>query len=175
MKIKSYILNTIAALLVIILINSCSKEPSPATSGNIMIRLTDSPAHYKQVNVDIQQVSVHMSGGSWINLPTKSGVYNLLVLQNGIDTSLVNTTALPTGTITQMRLILGSNNTLMDSSGAVYNLTVPSGSESGIKLIGNITVTSGQTLVVKLDFNANASIVATGNNTYQLKPTIQTL
>jgi hypothetical protein len=173
MKTKNLILSIAGVACALFLFNSCKKDST--SYGNIAVRLTDAPGNYKHVNVDIQKVSVHMSGGSWIDLPTKSGVYDLLVLQNGIDTSLVNTTQLPAGKITQMRLILGTNNTVMDSSNVVYNLTVPSGSETGIKLIGNITVNPNQTLVVKLDFNANSSVVLTGNTTYQLKPTIQTL
>jgi hypothetical protein len=171
MKTKAIILNIAAVAAAICLFNSCRKYS--AGTGNMAVRLTDVPANYQQVNVDIQKISVHMSGGNWIDLPTKSGVYDLLKLQNGIDTSLVNTTQLATGKITQMRLILGTNNTLMADS-VMYNLTIPSGSESGIKLNGNLEVVANQTLVVKLDFDANASIVQSGS-TYQLKPTIKTL
>ena len=172
MKTKRIISYITVIALALCLFNSCKKD-TPVTYGNIAVRLTDSPGNYQQVNVDIQKVSVHMSGGSWIDLPTHSGVYNLLMLQNGIDTSLVNTTQLPAGKITQMRLLLGIHNTVMVDS-VVYNLTVPSGSETGIKLVGNIVVNPNQTLVVKLDFDANASVVLSGT-TYQLKPVVQTL
>ena len=174
MKTKILIFSVACIALVICVLNSCKKDsPATANNGSIAVRLIDSPGNYQHVYVDIQKVSVHMSGGSWIDLPTHSGVYDLLVLQNGIDTSLVNTIQLPAGNITQMRLILGTNNTLMNNN-VVYNLTVPSGSESGIKLVGNITVVPNQTLIVRLDFNANASVVLSGT-TYQLKPVIQTL
>jgi hypothetical protein len=72
-----------------------------------------------------------------------------------------------------MRLILGNNNTLMADS-VMYNLTVPGGNETGIKLVGNLTVVPNQTLVVTLDFDANASIVLSGS-TYQLKPVVKSL
>ncbi len=174
MKTKSRVFGIAGIALAIGLFNSCKKDSTIVQGfGNIEVKLTDAPANYQHVNVDIQQVSVHMSGGSWIDLPTHTGVYDLLVLQNGIDTALVNTTQLPAGKITQMRLILGTNNTIMADS-VMYNLTVPSGSETGIKLVGNINVVPNQTLVVTLDFNANASVVLSGT-TYQLKPVIQTL
>lgn len=172
MKTKSIIFNIAGIALAICLLNSCKKDS--IEYGNIAVLLTDGPGNYQHVNVDIQKVSVHMSGGAWIDLPTHSGVYDLLLLQNGIDTTLVNTTQLPAGKITQMRLILGANNTVVDNNNVVYNLTVPSGSETGIKLIGNIIVNPNQTLVVKLDFDASASIIQNGSG-YQLKPTIQTL
>lgn len=178
MKLNKILFGTGAVLLMLtVLINSCKKDKDPGF-GTISVTLTDSPGVYQQVNVDIQKVSVHLvpssGSASWIDLPTKSGIYNLLKLQNGIDTSLVNTTQLAAGKITQMRLILGTANTVMVDS-VVYNLTVPSGTETGIKLIGNLTVDPTQPLVVKLDFDANASVVLTGTNTYQLKPTVKTL
>jgi hypothetical protein len=150
-------------------IMGCKKEE---TEGRIMVRLTDAPAAYQQVNVEILKVRVHMSNGSWTDLPTNSGVYNLLSLQNGIDTTIVNTTQLPAGDITQMRLVLGSNNTLMADS-VTYPLTVPSGSESGIKLVGGLSIPGNSTLNVLIDFDANQSIVQGGNGDYQLKPVIK--
>jgi len=111
---------------------------------------------------------------SWIDLPTKSGIYDLLKLQNGIDTSIVNSTSLLEGKITQMRLLLGPQNTVMVDS-VIRNLIVPSGSQTGIKLIGHLTVVANQTLNVKLDFDAEKSVVQIDTATYHLKPTIKTL
>jgi hypothetical protein len=152
-----------------LLFSACSKDDA---KGNIMVRMTDAPGDYQQVNVDIVQVSVHMSKGGWTDLPTKAGVYNLLTLQNGIDTTIVNTTSLPAGDITQMRLLLGSNNTVMVDS-IVYPMDVPSGSQSGVKLTGDITVPGGSDINVLLDFDAKESVVKGGNDEYHLKPSIK--
>ncbi len=176
MKTKKILLAITGVALSITLFNACKKDTtttSPAANGSMAVRMKDAPGDFQQVNIDIQQVSVHMSLGNWIDLPTRAGIYNLLVLQNGIDTSLVNVTALPAGKITQMRLILGTHNTVMVDS-VVYPLTVPSGSQTGIKLIGNETVMPNQLLVVNLDFDANASVVQSGT-TYQLKPTVKVI
>jgi len=171
---KKYLLIT---SLVSVAFFSCHKKEEEG-NGNIMIQLTDAPAGYQQVNVDIQQVQVHLvpasGNGQWISLPTQSGVYDLLALQNGIDTSIVNTTQLPTGKITQMRLILGTNNSVMDNN-VVYPLVVPSGSETGIKIPGPIPVLINHTLSVLLDFDASKSVVQQGNGDYQLKPVIEAL
>src|SRR5438105_5045057 len=150
MKTIKLFLAVIALVCAVFFINSCKKDKDPGY-GTISFRLTDSPGVYQQVNVDIQKVSVHLvpdaGSASWIDLPTKSGIYNLLKLQNGIDTSLVNSTSLAAGKITQMRLILGTKNTVMVDS-VVYPLTVPSGTETGIKLIGQIPVIANQILNV---------------------------
>lgn len=164
------------ALGIIVTFNSCKKdEPG---YGSITVNLTDAPATYQQVNVDIQAVEVHVvptSGNAqWVSLATNSGVYDLLTLQNGIDTTIVVTNQLPAGKITQMRLILGSNNSVMENN-TTYPLTVPSGSQTGIKIPGPITVTANTSVQVLLDFDASKSVVQQGNGDYQLKPVIQVL
>jgi hypothetical protein len=157
--------------------SSCKKEEEAGT-GSIMVRMTDAPAAYQQVNVDIQQVEVHLvpasGNGQWISLPTKAGIYDLLTLQNGIDTSIVALTQLPTGKITQMRLILGPNNSVMENN-VVSPLTVPSGSQTGIKIPGPIPVIANSTLSVLIDFDAAKSVSQQGNGDYQMKPVIQVL
>ena len=183
MKTKQWLFIVAGFACTTFLLTSCEKTNSAgggdmAASGSITIRLTDAPANYQQVNVDIQKVSVHLVPNSgkadWIDLNTKSGVYDLLKLQNGIDTSIVDTTKLPAGKITQMRLLLGSNNTVMADS-AIYGLTVPSGSQTGIKLIGHMIIDPNKTLNVLIDFDAYKSIVLNGNGTYHMKPTIKVL
>ena len=165
------------ALCAILFCNSCEKDKPEY--GFIVVNLTDAPAAYQQVNVDIQAVEVHVvptSGNAqWITLPTQSGIYDLLKLQNGIDSTIVTTNQLPAGKITQMRLILGSNNSVVDNSNVTYPLTVPSGSQSGIKIPGPITVNANTTVQVLLDFDASKSVIQQGNQDYQLKPVIQTL
>jgi hypothetical protein len=154
---------------------SCKKDKTEY--GNIAVMMTDAPAGYQKVNVDIQQVMVHLvpapNNVQWMNLQTNAGVYDLLTLQNGIDTTICpKINKLPAGKITEMRLILGNNNSVVVNN-TVYPLTVPSGTNSGIKLPGPITVVANQTVTVLLDFNANQSVVQQGNGDYQLKPVIQ--
>lgn len=173
---KLFALLSIIVVATIFMVSSCKKNDG--APGKIEIILIDTAGPYQEVNVEILKVSVHMvpnnGNASWIDLPTNSGIYDLLKLQNGIDTTLVDPTPLTSGKITQMRLLLGNNNTVKVNN-VTYVLTVPSGKETGIKIIGQIVVNPNQTLSVILDFDANASIVYTGNNNYQLKPTIKVL
>lgn len=153
--------------------SGCKKDKN---NGNFTVRMTDAPGPYQQVNVQILQVNVHLENTSnndgWHSLPTNSGVYDLLALQNGIDTTIVNTSMIPSGDVTQMRLLLGSQNTVMVDS-IIHPLKVPSGSQSGIKLNGNIEVVSNATTSVLIDFDANQSVVLQGNGDYHLKPVIK--
>ncbi|HET7819813.1 MAG TPA: DUF4382 domain-containing protein, partial [Bacteroidia bacterium] len=108
MKAKKISLYVLGISLGFLLLNSCKKHED-AQFGHISVQLTDAPGNFQQVNVDIQTVSIHLvpdsgsgSGSKWIDLPTKSGVYDLLKLQNGIDTSIVDSVQLAAGKITQM-------------------------------------------------------------------------
>ena len=103
------------------------------------VSMRDAAGPYQQVNVEVLRVRVHMNNTGWIELPTHAGIYNLLALQNGVDTTIVNTTQFPAGEIDQMRLVLGTHNSVM-ADNIVYAMSVPSGEESGIKLVGDIPV-----------------------------------
>lgn len=114
--------------------------------------------------------STQFSG--WIDLETAAGMYNLLDLQNNVTAVLVNSDTIPAGHITQMRLILGENNYLVVDS-VSYDMTTPSAQQSGLKINLNATFEEGSTYEIILDFDAEQSIVVTGNGKYILKPVIK--
>lgn len=173
MKKNLFIALTIAGASV--LIGSCKK--TEAEYGRMIIRLTDAPTNaYQEVNVEIKEVTVHVvpasSNGQWVSLKTKSGIYDLLKLQNGIDTTIAETDQIPVGKVTQVRLILGTNNTVLLNN-VSYPLTVPSGTNTGLKLPGPIDVTPNAAVQILLDFDASKSVLDKGNQEFQLKPVIQ--
>jgi hypothetical protein len=135
--------------------------------------MTDAPGNYDAVMVDVQSVEVIGSNGNTITLNTNNRIYNLLHLSNGVDT-LLATGDLDPGTISQIRLVLGANNSVT-KDGVVYPLSTPSAMQSGLKLAVNKTFAPGVTYAILLDFDASQSIVVTGNGTYQLKPVIRTV
>lgn len=175
------LLGSILITTALLLMNGCQKVDDYWKTGGgqssakstYNVRLTDAPGNFTAVNVDIQSVTVVTSHGKEITLNTKAGIYNLLNFQNGKDT-LLATVGMDSCTIAQIRLILGSRNSVVVDS-VTYPLTVPSGSTSGLKLLVNQHVGAGITYNVLLDFDANSSIVKTGNGRYQLKPVIRTI
>jgi hypothetical protein len=140
--------------------------------------LTDGPANYDAVLIDIQQVEVNASSDSasdsgWHSIPLlRPGIYNLLDFKNGIDTVL-GSADLPAGKISQLRLVLGDSNSVI-VGGQSFPLKTPSGQQSGLKLNINATLTGGILYRLWIDFDAGRSIVATGNGKYILKPVIRT-
>lgn len=156
-------------VVAIMLISSCKKSDD-SDQSTLNIRLTDAPAAYQEVNIDLEEVNVKLHGDKWVKLDAIPGVYNLLELRNGVDT-LIATSPLPKGTVHEIRLVLGNNNTIK-VDGAVFPLTIPSGSESGLKIkIGHRLKSDIETLII--DFDAALSVHEYGKGDYKLRPVLR--
>lgn len=153
----------------------CGGSSSSNANGAINVHLVDGPiAGYQEINLNIQTVEIRGDGG-WITLGTPSRTVNLLNLVGGVSESLAMGTTLPAGHYGQMRLVLGTSNTVKLSDGSVQPLTVPSGLHSGIKLVVSFDVAAGTTKDVWIDFDAAHSIQvvqAGASGQYLLRPTI---
>lgn len=151
---------------------ACRKDRNNNDTARMSMRLTDAPAEYDAVYIDIQQIEFKMVGRSAIMItPNRAGVYNILNFRNGTDTLLVNTT-IPVGNIEQVRLILGANNSVV-VDGVSYPMNTPSAQESGLKLNLHTAVEANVSYDMWIDFDAGRSVNKTGNGKYQLKPVIR--
>lgn len=158
-----------------IIFYSCSSDSGSATSGNYKykVRMTDAPAVYDAVNIDLRAVEVTGSNGHTVTLNTVAGIYNLLDFSNGADT-LIAVSNLADSRVEQIRLILGSNNTVV-VDGVSYPLSTPSAEQSGLKLQVHQDLAADIENEVLIDFDAGASIHQTGNGAYKLKPVLRTI
>lgn len=168
---KTKLITGIAAALTggIIFFTACKKEDQ---TGRMTVKMTDAPAAYLSVNVDVTGLSVNTSENGWIDLPVNAGVYDLLTLQNNVDVVLAGNATLPAGHINQLRLQLGPANSIVTVNGT-FPLTIPSGSETGLKVNIDLDLLPDHTMVLLLDFDANASVVENGAGDFSLKPVIQ--
>ncbi|MCL6524252.1 MAG: DUF4382 domain-containing protein [Thermoflavifilum sp.] len=165
----------------LLIISSCQKSANTAGPAHVEFYLTDDPGAYQAVWIDVQQVWVNTSNDTsdnssgWQQVPLfKPGLYNLLDLRNGEDT-ILGAIDLPAGNISQIRLVLGTNNSLVLNNGTQVPLTTPSGQQSGVKLNVHQSITAGVPYAIVLDFDAARSIVKAGNSgQYLLKPVIRT-
>lgn len=160
-------------LLVVAGCNDDDDDNNDDMTAAYQVRLTDDPALYDHVNIDIQQVRVHNETEGWMELDTDAGIYDLLILANGEDT-VIATGDLPPGLVSQIRFVLGSNNNIV-VNGESYPLTVPSGSTSGLKLNLHQELEAGLDYYVLIDFDASSSIIHTGNDQYKLKPVLHVI
>lgn len=179
-KKKKLILAGVAGMCVfsLLFISSCDNTNTNENGkAKLTVNLIDSPAAYDEVNIDIQDVKFSMgdTDTSFVSLEgVKKGVYNLLELTGGIEAVLANT-EIPSGYLNQIRLVLGDQNTVL-VNGELQKLTIPSGSESGLKIKVGLDLIDGQAYDIKLDFDAARSIHQTGNSgKYLMKPVIRAI
>lgn len=158
-------------MLLALTVISCENS----NTSNLVIKLTDAPADYEEVNIDVQGLRMNSTLNSeegWEDLDLKEpGVYNLLDFTGGLDTVLVNMDIVPTR-IEQIRLVLGENNSIK-VDGETYPLTIPSGSESGLKLNVHQELLEGISYEMILDFDAALSVRENGQNIFKLHPVIR--
>lgn len=168
------ILFIVPVLMAVLFVTSCKDDSDDmAGQGEMKIYLTDAPALYDAVNVDVQGVEVHTETQGWVSLNVNPGIYNLLDYANGNDT-LIASSMVDVGRVSQVRLILGNNNTIV-VAGVTMPLETPSAQQSGLKLNVQADIEPGVTYEMTLDFDASRSIVVTGNSTYKLKPVIRVI
>ncbi len=157
----------------LITLASCGKEDTGGIT-QLNVRLTDAPGDFQEVNIEIERVEVKRgtdNGESgWIALDTESGVYNLLDFTNGLDMLLANG-EVPSGRLSQIRLILGSNNSVRVDD-VNWGLATPSAQQSGLKLNIQANLKDGVDYTLLLDFDAAQSIIQ-NNSGYSLKPVIR--
>lgn len=117
--------------ILVLSLASCSKSTdnntgneNPKTNPVFSVKLVDAPAGFDAVNVEILRMRMNLDSG-WVELPVENpGVYNLLDFTNGNNMMLIGDTSVAPGTLSEVRLILGSNNTVVVDS-VSYELKTP--------------------------------------------------
>lgn len=162
--------------VLIIVIASCGDDNTE--TARVQVALVDAPAAYDQVLVSVEDVQINVSSdgndeNGWQSLDeVEAKTYDLLTLTNG-EEAFLGEIELGEGQLGQIRLILGDVNQLV-MEGNTVDLTVPSGSETGLKLNVNAEILAGVTYKLVLDFDAAKSVVKAGNSgMYNLKPVIR--
>jgi len=160
--------------ILLLAVSGCGVNSSDNSEGTLNVRLTDAPATYQAVYIDIQQVELNRGTEEqpeWQTIRSQPMRVDLLKLNNGADTLLASI-QIETGTYNQIRLLLGDNNEVI-VDGESNNLTVPSGGESGYKVNLNATVSEDAPVTKVIDFDVARSIAVTGNGQYLLNPVLK--
>lgn len=182
-KFKLHALGIFTIVLMSLSLFSCDENDNAennSETSRLMVKMTDAPGDYDQVNVEVLDVMIKGNSDSgdngWISVGDKTQVgegkiYDLLELTGGTNILLTDS-LVPSGKLGQIRLVLGDENTVV-VDGETFDLTTPSAQQSGLKLQVNQTLIGGTTYEFLLDFDVDKSIVTTGSSKYILKPVIR--
>lgn len=198
-KLVNFITGVALFFLLGIALVSCSGSGSDIVGssslgniGTLSLGLTDGPPPldtYEAIYVTIQEIRVNHEDNGWetlsgpdLNLPQ---TFNLLELVNGIIADL-GAVELEAGHYNQMRLMLGAepvgeqhdypNYLILEGDDEQIPLKVPSGYQTGIKLVKGFDIKHKGSTELLLDFNALKSVVKAGKSgKYLLKPTIKVI
>jgi hypothetical protein len=173
------------------------------TTGTLSLGLTDAAGDYQHVFVTIKEIQVNKAaeeegdGSGWITAMSPNETIDLKTLENGeiFDLGLAE---LEVGHYNQMRLILAEDpiaphpfanyvviegeqeeDYIIGELGNYYTieeLKVPSGFQTGIKIVKGFEIVNQGTTALILDFDAKKSVVKAGESgKWLLKPTIKVL
>lgn len=185
---------------VILLFISCSDDATNGSdkTGRLSVRLTDAPFPYDMVseaNVTIFKVEARkvsdedetegMDSESddtspFVLLMESEIDVNLLELTNG-TTEMLADLEVPAGTYDLVRVYVKGINVVL-TDGRTFDLQVPSGEQTGIKVFIKpaLTVAGGLSSDLLLDFDVSRSFIAKGNvksvdgiNGFNFKPVIK--
>jgi hypothetical protein len=186
------------SLLFLFIISACSGGGGSSDSGGtgtLSASLTDSAGSYKAVYITVESLEVHTGGNdnnknNWETIDMDLDTINLCELTNGVFVEL-GSIRLDSGKYTQLRLHLSEDpentdelnilsqihpagNYVILEDNSVHELKIPSGFQTGVKLVKEFTINDNQTTEIRLDFDASRSVVEAGNSgQWLLKPTIQ--
>lgn len=163
--------NLFIGLALLVFGASCSDNGT----ATVKVTMIDAPADFDKVVVDLVDVQVNTSSDEekgWLSLENANmGKYDLLELTNGTD-AFLGDIILPEGKLSQIRMILGTENVLT-VDGTETALTTPSAQQTGLKLNVNADIVGGVTYNLVIDFDAAKSVVSAGSGKYNLKPVIR--
>ena len=174
-----------ASLLVAVLIGlaGCGGSGSGEKTGTISLGVSDGPVHgANKVCVAFNQIEFKGAGESIIATLDPVESVNLLEFQGVNAAPLLFNYELPAGDYQWMRLgvdaVLGDNGgqgdpgltglscfgdksyMVMEETGTIHNLYVPSGAQSGLKLVGGFTVPAGGSADFTAEFDLMKSVTA---------------
>lgn len=196
MKNNVLILSIFAFLLVF---GSCSTKEDNMETGRLIVQLTDAPFPHDLVaeaNVTIYKIEARNKDGNeeemdetatddemnaseegnspFVVLMEEEIDVNLLELTNGVTETLVDADV-PVGSYDLLRIYVKGVNVVLEN-GTTFDLKVPSGAQTGIKVFIKppLAVEGGLTADLLLDFDVSRSFVQRGNGLgFHFKPVIK--
>lgn len=161
--------------LTTLLFTSCEKTPI----GSVTVTIHDSgaPVAYDEVVIDIRRVEVTFANANTNNefgkyfLDAHNQQFDLASLADSADSEIANKKRMPTGALTEMRIVAGDDN-YIKINGVKYDLVVSNAPNSGLTFpLDDKGVYDGQQAEIVLNIDVAGSVVQSGGS-YVLNPLI---
>ena len=179
----SLLKNLILTFLIVISFTSCTKESLNESSSKttISVVLNGNNSKYDEVWIEVTNVLVKVIDDEsvpdcWLSLKTTDNPINHLIdISKTTNLNLVTGLNIPEGTIYEIKLVIGNNNTVV-IDGKPVNLTTNSVYQSGLVSRIEKNLDSNTHYRFNLEFDTYNSILETQvENYYILEPSIHTI
>lgn len=177
----------LAGLFVLAALSGCSGGGGggggfATNTGSLTLGVTDAPVDdATKVVVEFTGVELQPQSGKaiTINLPAPRQI-DLLALSGTASELILDKESLPAGHYNWIRLLINAPTGTTDSyielsDGTTHTLSIPSGAETGLKLVRGFDVLAGGSPSFTIDFNLRKSVhnpsVAGGD--YELRPALK--
>lgn len=174
-------------LAVAALLSGCNKSETTISTdgpGFLSVKITDDPLNISSVEsatITISKIEIRKAGANdgdpFIELLVDPVTIDIFKLRNGITKELINL-EIPQGDYDLVRLIVDEANLTLKDPAKTFNMKVPSGEQTGIKIFINpvIHVEGGISAELILDFDLSKSFVMRGHearNGFIFKPCLR--
>lgn len=180
------VLGAVACIAVLAYLAACGGEGSDSADtqqfGRLTLRVTDSPVtSARRVVVEFTGVEIKArNGGDTEVFDFAPRQIDLLALDGGGSEILLSDEDLPAGEYEWIRLKVNAGRNASDSfieldDGSIHPLFIPSGNQTGLKLIRGFTIGAGSTSNFTIDFNLRKSVIHPPGlgEPYLLKPVLR--
>jgi hypothetical protein len=148
---------------------SCTKKSMNSSYMKVGYTNTINPSTpYDHIYIDLKQISIHYDGShedTWMDLPTNSGVYDLLTLTNNVTAFIADEANIPIGGISQLKIVFGNKNSIV-VGGTSYVLKIPAEYNKGVKVLVEREIKRSKKLFLILNVDGDKSIETTGGGDY---------
>jgi hypothetical protein len=179
----------LVTILSAVFLTGCGGESTPEevvpTTGSLVLAITDAPVDdASNVVVRFTGVEIKPASGNSITVIFETPMeIDLLALQGGGSSLLLNGLQVEAGQYNWIRLLVDAEKGILDSylqavvddSGTRTSLWVPSGSQTGLKLNHSFVISAGGNTDFTIDFDLRKSITnpVGQENDYILKPSLR--
>lgn len=172
-KIAVVFISTLAGILA-----GCNGGSSGAATSSMTLGVTDTPVDgVQKVNVAFTGVDLMGPNGLVQHTFSNEKTVDLLSLQGNASATLLSGVSIPAGNYQWIRFDIDTaNSDVIGQNGGQYPLTIPSGSQTGLKLVSGFTAAQGGKLNFMVDFDLRKALTSTttpSGTSYTLKPALR--